>query len=311
MSMDAHTTASPKNKKIIEKARKIAEPINVAVINPTSGESLQGALLAAEQNLIKPIFIGPITTMQAAAKKLGKNLADYDCIEAATGSEASQIAINMGREKKVHALMKGDIHTESLMRLVVARDTGLRTSRRISHCLVMDLPTYDKIMIITDAAINISPDLETKKHMIENAVDFAQALGIEKPRVALLAAIETISESNPATIDAALLSHMACRGQIKNCIVDGPLSIDLAISEKAAEAKHFTPFLDTKPDIFVLPDLNSCNIAIKVMDYLAHGQSAGIVLGTQVPIILMRRSSPAIEHLISCALAKLYINNKK
>ena len=274
MSIDSHTTASPKNKKILEQASKIAEPISVAVINPTSGESLQGALLAAEQNLIKPIFIGPIKTMQAAAKKLGKNLDNYDCLEVADASEAAKTAIKMGREQEIRAIMKGDIHTDTLMKLVVARDTGLRTSRRISHCLVMDLPTYEKIMIFTDAALNIMPDLETKKHMIENAIEFAQALDIKLPRIALLAAIETISESIPATVDAAILSQMAARGQIKNCIIDGPLSIDLAISKEAAEAKHFTPFLDTKPDIFVPPDLNSCNIAIKVMDYLAHGQSA-------------------------------------
>ncbi len=310
MSIDSHTTVSPKNKKILGQAQKIAEPISVAVINPTSGESLQGALLAAEQNLIKPTFIGPITTMQAAAKKLGKNIAVKNCIEAATEVEAAQVAIKLAKENKTQALMKGDIHTDTLMSLVVARDTGLRTKRRLSHCMIVDIPTYEKIAIFTDAVVNIMPDLATKKNIIENAIDLAQALSIKIPRIAILAAVETITESIPATIDAAILSHMATRNQIKNCIIDGPLSIDLAVTPKAAIDKHFKPVLDEKPDIFVVPDLNSGNIAIKILDNLANGQNAGLVLGAKVPIILMSRSSVASEHLISCALAKLYVNNK-
>jgi phosphate acetyltransferase len=167
------------------------------------------------------------------------------------------------------------------------------------------------LVIFTDVAINIAPDLSTKKDIVQNAIDFAHKLNINSPQVALLAAIETVMESIPATLDAAVLCKMADRGQITGGILDGPLSIDLAVSKEAMELKHFKPILADKPDIFVAPDLNSGNIAIKVLDYMANAQSAGIVVGAKVPIILMRRSSPAVEYIISCALAKLYVQEIK
>lgn len=297
--------ASPKNQALIDAALKLTKKFTVGLVNPISGESLEGALFAHDEGLIEPILIGPIDDMRCAAKSLGKNLDDYNYIAATDAEDAADIAIGLAKDKKINALMKGDIHTSKLMKKVVAKD-GLRTGRRISHCMVIDIPTYEKTAIFSDAAINIYPDLETKKHIIENAIDMAHALNIEKPQIAVLAAVETVMESNQATVDAGNLKQMAQEGQFKNCLLDGPLSIDLAVSKKAAMAKHFTPTLTEQPDVFIAPDLNSANILVKTLDYLANGQSAGIVLGAQVPIIMMSRSSAAIKHLLSCALAKLY-----
>jgi phosphate acetyltransferase len=301
-----NTHLAPKNKLIIDQALTVKQKFVVGVVSPVRGEVLAGALLAAEKGLITPILIGPRKIIAQEAADLGKDITVYECLEAPDDTTAAKLALALARENKIAAIMKGSISTSNLMRLVVAKEEGVRTERRMSHCMIMDVPAYDKLMIITDAALNIVPDLATKQDILLNAIDFANSIGIKLPRVAVLAAAEDVAIGNSATVDAAILCKMVERGQIKGCKVDGPLSIDLAISKQAAIDKKFTPMLDEKPDIFLMPDLNAANIAVKILDYLAGGQSAGIVLGARVPIIMMRRSSPAVEFVISCALAKLY-----
>lgn len=297
---------SAKNQVFIDKAKQISNKFSVGVVNPVSEESLKAALLAADMQLISPVLIGPSEKIQAAAKKIKKDISNTECIDIENHMLAALKAAELAREGRVNAIMKGDIHTDEIMKVVVSREAGLRTGRRISHCLVIDIPTYEKIAIFTDPAVNIAPDLTTKKNMVQNAIDFAHALGIKAPNVALLAATESVLENMPSTLDAAVLCKMAERGQITGAVLDGPISIDLAISEEAMQAKRFKPGLKGLPDIFVAPDIDSCNIGIKILDYMANGQSAGIVLGAKIPVILMRRSSPAVEHVISCALAKIY-----
>jgi phosphotransacetylase len=305
-----HNELAPKNKKLVEQALKINKPFVVGVVNPTDGESLAGALTAAKENLITPIFLGPKDKIAKAAQSFGADISKYECVDIADAHDAARQAVQMVHDKKIHAIMKGTIHTAELMRIVIARESNLRTERRISHCLTVDVPTYEKIMIFTDVAVNILPDVSTKVDILKNAIEFANSIGIDMPRIAVLAAVESVTENNPATIDAALLCKMAERGQIGKCKIDGPLSIDLAVSEQAAKDKNFTPVLDEKPDIFLAPDLNSGNIGIKILDYFANGQSAGIIVGAKIPLIVMRRSSPATEHLVSCALAKMYSNKQ-
>ena len=300
------TTPSPRNKLLIDRASKIQQKFKIAVINPISSETLAGALNAAEQGLIEPVLIGPKSKVEQVAQQIGKDITKYELIDVTSTLSAVNRAAELAKEGQVKALMKGSIHTSELMRVVVSRDAGLRTGRRVSHCLVADVPTYEKLLILTDVAINISPDLLIKKEIVQNAIDFAQALDVRVPSVALLSFVETVMPDVAASTDAAVLCKMAERGQITGGVLDGPLSIDLAISEEAAALKHFKRILPVNPDIFVVPDLNSGNITFKVLDYMAGAQSAGIVLGAKVPVILVRRSSPAVEHLISCALAKIY-----
>lgn len=301
-----HNELAPKNRLLVDQALKINKPFVVGVVNPISGESLAGALTAAKENLITPVFLGPKDKILNAAKSFNADISQYECIDIADAHDAANHAVKLAQDKKIHAIMKGDIHTAAIMKIIVARESNLRTDRRISHCLTVDVPTYEKIMIFTDVAVNVLPDIPAKADIIKNAIGFANAIGIKLPQIALLAAVENVYENNPATVDAAILCKMAERGQLGNCKIDGPLSIDLAVSKEAAKDKHFTPILDEKPDIFVVPDLNAGNIAIKILDYFANGQSAGIVVGAKIPVIVMRRSSPATEHLVSCALAKMY-----
>lgn len=308
--MDHQMNISKKFAALVKKAQQIKKEFTVGVVNPTSEESLKATILAAEQKLITPILIGPIAKMQKMAKNLNKDICKYECVNVENKIDAARHAIELIKEERLDALMKGDIRTRELMRVIIAYEQTRPDSGRMSHCQVIDAPAYKKLMIFTDAAVNISPDATTKKTIIENALKLSKALGIKNPKIALLAAVENVNVNNQATTDAAILCKMAKRGQLSgfttDCEIDGPLSIDLAISKEAAVAKHFTPVLTGLPDIFLAPDLNAGNIAIKILDYLANGEGAGIVLGAQVPIILTRRSSPAVEFIVSCALAKIY-----
>jgi phosphotransacetylase len=298
--------ATPRNKKLIDQATAIKKDLIVGVVSPTTKDSLEAVILANQKKLITPILFGLRKQILQVAKEADLDVSGYECVDAKDAVTAAKMAIQFAREGKVNSLMKGDIHTEEIMREVVARESGLRTDRRVSHCLLIDVPSYPKQMIFSDVAINIAPDISMKKDIVQNAINFMHALGVSKPNVAILAAVETVSENIQATLDAAVLCKMAERGQITGGILDGPISIDLAISKEAMQIKRFQPVLPDLPDIFISPDLNAGNIAVKILDYLAGGQSAGIVVGAKVPIILMRRSSPAIEHLLSCALAKIY-----
>ena len=285
--------------------------ISMAVVHPCDRESLGGALSAAEAGLIKPVLIGPRAKIQAAAAELGLDLSGYEIVDVEHSQAAAAKGVQLAREGRVEALMKGSLHTDELMAEVVAANTGLRTARRVSHVFYMDLPSYPKPLLITDAAVNIEPDLEAKVDIVQNAIDLALALGIQDPKVAILAAVETVNPKMRATLEAAALCKMAERGQIRGGIVDGPLAFDNAVSLIAAKTKGIVSAVAGQADILVVPDLESGNMIAKQLEYLADAGSAGIVLGARVPIVLTSRADPAAARVASCAIALLVAKNRR
>jgi phosphate acetyltransferase len=279
--------------------------IATSVCWPLSEVALRGAVEAAEAGIIEPALIGPEAALKALANKIGLNISSYSIVDANREEQAAVISVAMCREGKSQAIMKGSLHTDELMRAVMARDTGLRTSRRISHVFVMDTPAYARTLLITDAAINIEPELEDKVHIVQNAIDLAHALGIPAPKVALLSAVETVNPKIKSTLDAAALCKMAERGQITGGVLDGPLAFDTAVSAKAAQIKGLVSGVAGQADILVVPDLESGNMLAKQLEYLGGAQLAGIVLGARVPIILTSRADSAATRLTSCAVAVL------
>jgi phosphate acetyltransferase len=279
--------------------------ITTAVCWPLSDVALRGAVEAYDAGIIKPLLVGPESAMRTLAKKIGVSISSFPIVEAATEEQAAQISVAMCRDGRALAMMKGSLHTDELMRAAMARDTGLRTSRRISHVFVMDTPAYARTLLITDAAINIEPELEDKIHIVQNAIDLAHALGIPEPKVALLSAIETVNPKIKSTLDAAALCKMADRGQITGGVLDGPLAFDTAVSTKAAQIKGLVSRVTGQADILVVPDLESGNMLAKQLEYLGGAQLAGIVLGTRVPVILTSRADSAATRLTSCAVALL------
>jgi phosphate acetyltransferase len=289
---------------LVERTKGMAA-IDMAVVYPCHPESLGGALSAAEAGLIRPLLIGPRARIEAAARELGADLSNHQIIDVPNAHEAALKAVGLARAGKVGALMKGSLHTDALMGPVVAHDGGLRTDRRISHVFYMDVPAYPKPLLITDAAINIDPDLQAKRDIVQNAIDVAQALGIKSPKVAILAAVETVDARMRATVDAASLCKMAERGQIAGGVLDGPLALDNAVSFTAAKTKGIVSAVAGQADILVVPDLESGNILAKQLEYLADAAGAGIVVGARVPIVLTSRADPAPVRVASCALALL------
>ncbi len=279
--------------------------ITTSVCWPLSEVALRGAAEAAEAGIIKPTLVGPEAAMKALARKTGIDISDFPIVDAATEEQAAQLSVAMCRNGQAQAMMKGSLHTDELMRVAMARDTGLRTSRRISHVFVMDTPAYARTLLITDAAINIEPELEDKVHIVQNAIDLAHALGIPEPKVALLSAVETVNPKIKSTLDAAALCKMADRGQITGGVLDGPLAFDTAVSAKAAQIKGLVSRVTGQADILVVPDLESGNMLAKQLEYLGGAQLAGIVLGTRVPVILTSRADSAETRLTSCAVAVL------
>jgi phosphate acetyltransferase len=279
--------------------------ITTAVVWPLSDVAMRGAVEAAEEGLIEPTLIGDEAEMKALAAKIGVDIGPYSIRQAATESKAAEIAVAICRAGEAQALMKGSLHTDELLKPAMARDTGLRTARRISHVFIMDTPAYARTLLITDAAINIVPELEDKVHIVQNAIDLAHALGIPEPKVALLSAIETVNPKIKSTLDAAALCKMADRGQITGGILDGPLAFDTAVSQKAASIKNLVSPVTGQADILVVPDLESGNMLAKQLEYLGGAQLAGIVLGARVPTILTSRADSAETRLVSCAVAVL------
>jgi len=265
--------------------------------------ALSAAVEAANKGLIIPILVGPSDKIESTAKSAGIDLNDFQIIDVPHSHAAAAKAVELLREAQAEVLMKGSLHTDELMAAVVARDRGLRTARRVSHVFVMDVPTYHKVLIVTDGAINIAPTLEDKVDICQNAIDLAISLGREKPRVAILAAVETVTSKMPATIDAAALCKMAERGQITGGVLDGPLSFDNAISKQAAETKGIHSEVAGDPDILLAPDLEAGNILAKQLTFLANADSAGLVLGARVPIILTSRADSVRSRIASCAVA--------
>jgi phosphotransacetylase len=293
-----------KYEQLLAKAKDLA-PIPTAVAHPCEATALEGAVEAHEMGLIAATLVGPAAKIRevAAAKKI--DLRGLEIVDAPHSHAAAEQAVALVREGKAELLMKGSLHTDELLGAVVARETGLRTARRISHVFIMDVPTYHKVLMVTDAAINIAPALEEKVDICQNAVDLAITLGVAQPKVAVLAAVETVTSKMPATIEAAALCKMADRGQIKGALVDGPLAFDNAISKEAAEIKGIRSEVAGDPDILLVPDLESGNMVAKLLSFLAKADSAGLVLGARVPIILTSRADSVRSRIASCAVAKL------
>ena len=279
------------------------EPIPVAVCHPCSKEALEGAIDSARANLIDPILVGPEAKIRALSESLNLDIGPYRLVGALHSNDAATKAVALCRSGKAEALMKGSLHTDELMSAVLPSATGLRTERRVSHVFVMDVPTYPRPLFITDAAINIYPTLEDKVDILKNAIQLAHALQIPQPKVAILSAMETVNPKIPATIEAAALCKMADRGQIDGAVIDGPLAFDNAISKEAALIKGIHSAVAGEADILLVPDLEAGNMLAKQLAYLAGADSAGIVLGARVPIILTSRADSAEARLASCAVA--------
>lgn len=283
--------------------------VRTAVVHPCDTLSLVGALDAAAKGMIIPVLIGPKAKIQVAAAEAGRDLDGIEIVDVPHSHAAAETAVAMARTGNVAMLMKGKLHTDELLAPVVNKDTGLRTERRLSHAYMLDVPNYPKPLMMTDAAINIFPDLKIKRDIVQNAIDLARALGVEVPRVALLSAVETVNPSIPSTIDAAALCKMAERGQITGGLLDGPLAFDNAISKSAAEAKGIKSQVAGDADILVMPDLEAANMVAKQLIYLAGADAAGIVLGASIPIVLTSRADGVQSRLASTAMAQLLVHH--
>jgi phosphotransacetylase len=281
------------------------EPIATAVAHPCESTALAGAIDAAAQGLITPILVGPAAKIREVAAASGIDIGSVRIVDAPHSHASAAAAVALVRQGEAELLKKGSLHTDELLGAVVARETGLRTGRRLSHAFIMDVPTYHKVLVVTDAAINIAPTLEEKADICQNAIDLCVSLGVTRPKVAILAAVETINSKMPATLDAAALCKMAERGQIKSGVLDGPLAFDNAISREAARTKGITSEVAGDPDILLAPDLEAANILAKNLTFLANADSAGIVLGARVPIILTSRADSVRARIASCAVAML------
>jgi phosphate acetyltransferase len=277
------------------------------VAHPCDRVSLESVIEAAKLRLIVPILVGPRDRIHEVAAQHGLDISAFETVDAPYSESAAAKAVELVREGKADALMKGSLHTDELMSAVVRRETGLRTSRRISHCFVMDVPGHDQPLVITDAAINIAPDLKTKADIVQNAIGLVRALGTNEVRVAILSAMETVNPDVPSTIEAAALCKMADRGQITGAVLDGPLALDNAISPRAAEIKKIVSPVAGRANILVVPDLEAGNMLAKSLSFLADADAAGIVLGARVPVILTSRADNEVARLASCALALLLV----
>jgi phosphate acetyltransferase len=286
-------------------------PVSMAVVHPCDAESLKGALLARDRALILPTLVGPEEKIRQIAHANQLDLRGCTLINVAHSHAAAEVAVSLAREGQVEALMKGSLHTDELMAEVVDKSTGLRTERRISHVFLMDVPTYPRLLFITDAAVNVAPNLEDKVDIVQNAIDLARMLKIADPKVAILAAVETVNPKMQATLDASALCKMADRGQIAGGLLDGPLAFDNAISVVAARTKGIKSAVAGQADILLVPDIESGNMLAKQLEYLADALTAGIVLGARVPIVLTSRADSAETRTASTAVAMVMAHAKR
>ena len=291
---------------LIATARK-HPPTKVAVAHPCDQVSLESAAAAAKLGLIQPILVGPQERIREVAAKFDIDISAFEIVDAEYSQDSAARAVALVKEGRAEALMKGSLHTDELMGAVVKRDTGLRTARRISHCFIMDVPDHDTPLIITDAAVNIAPDLKGKVDITQNAIDLAHALGQKEVRVAILSAMESVNPDVPSTLEAAALCKMADRGQITGAVLDGPLALDNAISPEAAAIKKIASPVAGRANVLVVPDLEAGNMLAKSLSFLADADAAGIVLGAKVPIILTSRADEEMARLASCAVAQLLV----
>jgi len=293
-----------KYERFIAKAKGVSA--RTIVVHPCDETSLRGATEAAEARIIDPILVGPAAKIDTVAREHRLQIGAFELVDVAHSDAAAAKAVELIRAGQGELLMKGSLHTDELMRAVTAANTGLRTERRISHVFIMDVPTYPETLFITDAAINIFPDLEAKRDIVQNAIDLFTELGLGKPRVAILSAVETVTPKIPSTIDAAALCKMADRGQITGGVLDGPLAFDNAIEPEAARIKGIISPVAGRAQILVVPDLEAGNMLAKNLVYLSKADSAGLVLGARVPIILTSRADSVRSRMASCAAAVLY-----
>ena len=298
------TPRSPRYERLLGVARELP-PVATAVVHPCDEISIEGAIEAAKLGIIAPLLVGPPARVRAAAEAAGVDISHWRLIESAHSHDSAAKAVELVRQGEAEALMKGSLHTDELMGAVVARDTGIRTGRRISHCFVMDVPGHKEPLIVTDAAINIAPDLADKVEIVQNAIDLGHALRFREVRVAILSAMETVNPKVPSTIEAAALCKMADRGQITGGILDGPLALDNAINEEAAAIKQIVSPVAGRANVLVVPNLEAGNMLAKSLSFLAGADAAGVVLGARVPIILTSRADSVVTRLASCAVASL------
>jgi phosphotransacetylase len=282
------------------------EPLVTAVVHPCDEPSLAAALAARERGLIAPILVGPEERIRQVAGQAGLDLAGVTIDPVPHSHAAAAQGVALVRRAEAEAIMKGSLHTDELLAAVVRQETGLRTARRISHVFVMQVPGFDRLLFVTDAAVNIDPSLEDKADIVQNAIDLARALGVEQPKVAILSAVETVTSKLRSTLDAAALCKMADRGQITGGLLDGPLAFDNAVSSAAAHTKGIVSSVAGRADILVAPDLESGNILAKQLGYFSHATAGGIVLGARVPIILSSRADPLASRIFSCGVAVVF-----
>ena len=290
---------------LLERATPLP-PLRTAIICPENAASLGGALLALKHTIITPVLVGHTAKIHAAAAELGADLAGIELIDCLHHAEAAARAVALVHEGRVDAVMKGNLHTDDMLRPMVDRDKGLRIGRRLTHIFVMDVPGLDHALLVSDAAINIAPDLATKMDIVQNAIDLAISIGIAHPRVGVLSAVETVNPAIPSSIDAALLSKMAERGQITGGFVDGPLAMDNAVSMAAARIKGLTSEVAGRAEVLVVPGIDAGNMLAKQLAYISHAEAAGLVMGARVPVILNSRSDSSMARLASCAVAAIH-----
>jgi len=299
-----------KYERLIARCKELS-PMPTVVAHPCDETSLSGAVEAAQAGIIVPTLVGPEAKIRAAAEKAGLDISKLEIVPAEHSHAAAAKAVELVRAGRGELFMKGSLHTDELLHEVTAHDTGLRTARRISHVFVMDVPTYSEALFITDAAVNIAPDLDAKVDIVQNAIDLHQGLGLGAPRVAILSAVETVTSKIPGTIVAAALCKMADRGQITGGLLDGPLAFDNAISTEAARIKGIESEVAGRAQVLLVPDLEAGNMLAKNLSFLAEADAAGIVLGARVPIILTSRADTVRARMASCAVASLYAHARR
>jgi len=287
------------------------EPVSCAVVHPCDKDSLAGAVEAAQRGFIVPVLVGPEARIRKVAEEANIEVGPYRIVNTEHSHASAARAVDLARSGEVESLMKGSLHTDEIMGAIVPSSAGLRTSRRVSHAFVMDVPTYPKMFIMTDAAVNIFPTLEDKRDIVQNAIDLARVLGTETPKVGILSAVEVVNSKIPSTLDAAALCKMADRGQITGGILDGPLAFDNAISAQAAKIKGITSPVSGEADILLAPDLEAGNMLFKQLTYLAGSEGAGIVLGTKIPIVLTSRADSIRTRLTSAAVMSIVANARR
>jgi phosphate acetyltransferase len=303
-------TPHAKYERLIARAKQVPAATTI-VVHPCDETSLRGAIEAAELGIIIPVLVGPRNKIAAVAAANGIDIGRFEIVDVAHSEEAAARAVQLIHQAKGELLMKGSLHTDELMRAVTSSKTGLRTARRISHVFVMDAPTYAETLFITDAAINIFPDLDAKRDIVQNAIDLFTQVGLGTPRVAILSAVETVTSLIPSTIEAAALCKMADRGQITGGLLDGPLAFDNAVDLDAARIKGIKSEVAGRAQILVVPDLEAGNMLAKNLAFLAKADAAGIVLGARVPIVLTSRADSVRTRMASCAVAVLYADTRR